>query len=244
MSIVELVPLDKGTRLILDDTIVTTVGRTQNIGCLDKKISRNHAEFYIKPDGTVWIKPIHHNPTFYRTKSNQLVTLTKDEEFQLNDSDEIGLLPNEYFYRISIKSNDEDNEIIESSTIPKSSIQDEESSPIHDSPVKQNELSPMKSDEEEQSPVRKPGSEREGGVILHTARELPVWMAGGSTPEAKPVKGRGKGKAVITPTKPTPSPVKYRTCKHSSLLIRQMIRTSLKSENIQCGSKTGFSHCS
>ena len=110
MSVIELIPLDKGNRLILDHTTVTTIGRTPNIGCLDKKISRNHAELFIKSDGTLWIKPIHHNPTFYKTKTNQLITLTKDQEYQLNDNDEIGLLPNEYFYRISIKSKDKEEE--------------------------------------------------------------------------------------------------------------------------------------
>jgi len=200
MSIVELIPLEKGNRLILDETVVTTIGRTANIGCLDKKISRNHAELYIKSDGTLWIKPIHHNPTFYRTKTNQLITLTKDEEFQLNDNDEIGLLPNEYFYRISIKSKDEEQEITNPSTAPKSPIQEKESSPIN-------------SHDEEQSPSKDQNQESEGGVILHTARALPVWMSKGLTPEPKNAKGRGKSKAVVTPTKITPSPSKYRTCK-------------------------------
>jgi len=104
MSVIELIPLDKGTRFVLDQSIVTTIGRTPNIGCIDKKISRNHAELYVKSDGTLWMKPIHVNPTFYRTKSKELITLKKDEEVQLNHNDEIGLLPNEYFFRISIPS--------------------------------------------------------------------------------------------------------------------------------------------
>ncbi|CAF1413686.1 unnamed protein product [Adineta steineri] len=237
MSIVELIPIEKGNCLILDETTVTTIGRTPNIGCLDKKISRNHAELYIKPDGTVWIKPIHHNPTFYRTKENQLITLTKDQEFQLNDNDEIGLLPNEYFYRISIKPKDEEEEEKreDSSTILKSPIHEEESSPIKDSSVNEYESSPVK-----ESPVKENGSsspvhedelssienynekttpskhsniEPEGGVILHTSRALPVWMSTRSVPESKNAKGRSKSKTVSTPTKttPTPSPSKYRT---------------------------------
>ncbi|CAF1005162.1 unnamed protein product [Rotaria sordida] len=235
MSIIELIPLDKGNRLILDDTIVTTIGRTSNIGCLDKKISRNHAELYVKSDGTLWIKPIHHNPTFYRTKTNQLNTLTKDQEFQLNDNDEIGLLPNEYFYRISIKSKDEQ---INSSTISKSPIQEKESSPVHEeesspvqekesspvhekesspiqekesSPIKEKEFSPIRYQDKEKSLNRDPNLEPEGGVILHTSRALPVWMSTSSIPEPKTPKGRGKGKSTVTPTKPTPSPSKYRT---------------------------------
>ena len=209
MGKVELIPVDKGNRLILDPTSVTTVGRTPNIGCLDKKISRNHAELYIKPDGTVWIKPIHHNPTFYRTQSSPLKTLTKDQEHQLNDKDEIGLLPNEYFYRISIESTeskeeeDEEEEeeefVIGPSAIPKS-------------PKRTRQPSPMEEEEKEKSPARDPSLEPEGGIILHTNRALPAWMSKRAVLEPTNTKGRGKGKPTVTPTKKTPSPSKYRTC--------------------------------
>jgi hypothetical protein len=108
MSIVELIPLNKGNPIILDDTNITTVGRTPDIGCTDNKISRNHAQLFIKSDGTIWIKSIHHNPTFYKTKNNQIVILTKDKEYQLYNNDQFGLLPDEYFYRVSIKSKEEE----------------------------------------------------------------------------------------------------------------------------------------
>ena len=210
MSVIELIPLDKGNRLVLDDTSVTTIGRTANIGCLDKKISRNHAELYIKDDGTVWIKPIHHNPTFYRTKSKQLITLTKDQEHQLNNNDEIGLLPNEYFYRISIESkNNEEEEVREPSAVPKSPVPEREPSP-----VKEKEPLLVKVQDEEESPEKDPSVEADGGIILHTARAIPAWMANCQTPEPKNVKGRGKSK---TPTKPSPSPSKNQTCKYYSL---------------------------
>ncbi|CAM4755284.1 unnamed protein product [Rotaria magnacalcarata] len=228
MSTVELIPLDKGNRLILDDTTVITIGRTPNIGCTDKKISRNHAELNIKPNGTLWIKPIHHNPTFYRTKTNQLTTLTKDQEFQLNDNDEIGLLPNEYFYRISIKQKDEQETLIDSSTVTKSSIHQEqaeeekhiEPSAVSKSPIQQVENSSSYQDKESsrsQSPVKdkSPTSvtkvQPEGGIILHTTRALPAWMSTSSAPETKSPKGRGKGKQTTTPVKASPSPSKYRT---------------------------------
>ena len=134
MPIIELIPLNKGNRVILDDTrTVTTIGRTPEIGCLNNKISRNHAQLFVKSDGTLWIKPIHHNPTFYRTKTNQIVTLTRDKEYQLNDNDQFGLLPDEYFYRVSIKLKGEEIEKNShptqtthpsKSTIPKSPIKD------------------------------------------------------------------------------------------------------------------------
>ena len=197
MPVVELLPLDKGHRLILDPNQVTTVGRTPNIGCVDKKISRNHAELYVKPDGTVWIKPIHSNPTFFKTKTKQLITLDKDQEHQLYDSDEIGLLPTDYFYRISIQSDDE-----EPSTIPKP-IAEATSPPLIESPS------------EDKGPAADPSLEPEGGVILHTKRALPVWMSHVAPAEAKPT----KGSKPTTPVK-TPSPSKRRSCNYLSLSLR------------------------
>ncbi|CAF1309027.1 unnamed protein product [Adineta steineri] len=130
MSIVELIPLNKGNHIILDNTKIITIGRTPNIGCLDNKISRNHAQLFIKIDGTIWIKPIHQNPIFYKTKTNQIVTLTKDKEYQLYNNDQFGLLPDEYFYRVSIKLNNaeinqtENNIDVSSTNISTSSVSD------------------------------------------------------------------------------------------------------------------------
>ena len=224
MFSIELIPLDKGKRYILDQANVTIIGRTPNIGCLDKKISRNHAELYTKFDGTLWIKPIHHNPTFYRTKTSQFIALKKDEEFQLNDDDEIGLLPDEYYYRISLKSKDKQDEHTEMSAIPKSPIQENQPSPIQEnqlSPIQENESSPIKEKRSsliedydgENSSAKSSTLEPEGGVILHIARALPPWMTNSSVPESKATKGRRKGQATITPTKAKSSPSKYRTCK-------------------------------
>jgi hypothetical protein len=157
MLVVELIPLNKGNQVVLDSTTITTIGRTRNIGCSDNKISRNHAQLFIKPDGTVWIKPIHHNPIFYKTTTNQIVRLTKDKEYQLFNNDQFGLLPNEYFYRVSIQSKDEttsdQNQIINVSTIPKS-------------PMKENEILTLENHDEEKSESK--------------TRALPTWMSDSS----------------------------------------------------------------
>jgi hypothetical protein len=181
MPIVELIPLNKGNQFILDNTIITTIGRTPNIGCLDNKISRNHAQLFIKNDGTLWIKPIHHNPTFYKTKTNQIVRLTKDKEYQLYNNDQFGLLPDEYFYRVSIKSNDEkidqnvdQNQIINSSTIPKS-------------PIKENEISTMENHEEDKSES-----------ISDKTRTLPTWISDNSVSTSTHEKQLSKEKSVTT----------------------------------------------
>ncbi|CAF2498507.1 unnamed protein product [Rotaria sp. Silwood2] len=167
MPFIELIPLNKGNHIILDDTIITTIGRTPNIGCLDNKISRNHAQLFIKSDGTLWIKPIHHNPTFYKTKTNQIVTLTKNKEYQLHHNDQFGLLPDEYFYRVSIQSKDkqleklsDSNQIINSSTIPKSSIKDNEVLTIENHDEKKFEVTTSS--------------------ISDKTRALPTWMSNSS----------------------------------------------------------------
>ena len=131
MSKVKLIPINKGNPFTLDGTNITTIGRLPQIGCSDNKISRNHAQLYLKSDGTVWIKSTHQNPTFYKTKTNQIVSLTPNKEYQLYHDDQFGLLPNEYFYRISIASNDveekpnhsEQNSTANSSTAPKTPIE-------------------------------------------------------------------------------------------------------------------------
>ena len=103
MLVVELIPLNEGKRISLDPAVPLTIGRTPMIGCMDNRISRNHAQLHVKPDGTVWIKPVHQNPTFYRTKAKEIVRLTKDKEYQLCNDDQVGLLPDAYFYRVSIQ---------------------------------------------------------------------------------------------------------------------------------------------
>lgn len=103
MSSVELIPLNKGNRIYLTDPTSILIGRTPDVGCLDNRISRKHAQLLMKSDGTVWIKAIHTNPTFYKTKANQIVRLTKDKEYQLHQDDQFGLLPDEYFFRITIQ---------------------------------------------------------------------------------------------------------------------------------------------
>lgn len=194
MPIVELISLNKGNPVILDNTKVTTIGRTPNIGCLDNKISRNHAQLFIKSDGTVWIKPIHHNPTFYKTKTNQIVTLTKDKEYQLYNNDQFGLLPDEYFYRVSIKSKDE--EIRETSdqnqTIPKS-------------PVKENTILTIENHDEEKS-------ELENNDTSHKTRALPTWISDSSVSTSKHNKE-------LTTT----SLAKERICKYCHCLLFEIL---------------------
>jgi hypothetical protein len=191
MPIVELIPLNKGNQLILDNTIITTIGRTPNIGCLDNKISRNHAQLFIKSDGTLWIKSIHHNPTFYKTKTNEIVRLTKDKEYQLFNNDEFGLLPDEYFYRISIKSKDENIEKISDHT------QTINSSTIPKSPIEENKISTIENHEEEKTES-----------ISDKKRALPTWMSNSSASSSTREEKLSKEKILTTPS------VKERTSKY------------------------------
>ena len=55
----------------------------------------------MKKDATLWIKPTHTNPVFYRSAAGKKSQLTKDIEQELNDGDQIGLLPTSFFFRVS-----------------------------------------------------------------------------------------------------------------------------------------------
>ena len=56
----------------------------------------------LKKEGTLFIKPTHTNPVFYRPLNGKTIHLTKDAEQELKDGDQIGLLPTSYFFRVSI----------------------------------------------------------------------------------------------------------------------------------------------
>jgi hypothetical protein len=121
MSIVEFIPLNQGNRIRLTCIDTITIGRTEAIGCIDNRVSRRHAQLSLKSDGTIWIRGIHTNPTFYKTNGKQTVRLTKDKEYQLFHNDQFGLLPDEYCFRVSILSdvvtNQFDRNLHQSTTI-------------------------------------------------------------------------------------------------------------------------------
>lgn len=84
--------------------------------CNDKKISRHHAELIFKNGETLWIKPTHTNPVFYRGSNGKTVQLTKDIEQELKHADQIGLLPTTYFFRIHFSNNANNSNIKEQSS--------------------------------------------------------------------------------------------------------------------------------
>jgi hypothetical protein len=77
--------------------------------CNEKKISRHHAELLLKDDNTLWIKPTHANPVFFRPSNGKTIQLTKDIERELKDSDQIGLLPSSFFFRVSFSTDVNNN---------------------------------------------------------------------------------------------------------------------------------------
>ncbi len=58
----------------------------------------------MKKDDTLWIKPTHTNPVFYRPVNGKTSPLTKDIEQELKDGDQIGLLPTSFFFRVSFST--------------------------------------------------------------------------------------------------------------------------------------------
>lgn len=155
MPKIDLIPLCKGNALSLDDGHSLTLGRSPTIGCLDNKISRNHALLFLKADGSVWIKPLHHNPTFFKTRADQVVSLTQNKEYQLHDNDEFGLLPDEYFYRVSIKAEDEPPAAVNTSTVPKSPVRAASPPTLVDNTARDNEPEPVEEKAPAPAPVRR-----------------------------------------------------------------------------------------
>jgi hypothetical protein len=66
----------------------------------------------LKNDDTLWVKPTHTNPVFYRPAGGKRIQLTKDIEQELKDGDQIGLLPTSFFFRVSFttETNDKKDE--------------------------------------------------------------------------------------------------------------------------------------
>lgn len=63
----------------------------------------------MKDDNTLWIKPTHANPVFYRPSNGKTIQLPKDIERELKDGDQIGLLPSSFFFRISFATDVNNN---------------------------------------------------------------------------------------------------------------------------------------
>ncbi|CAF1052583.1 unnamed protein product [Rotaria sp. Silwood1] len=106
---VELIPIAEGNRITVKENEKVIVGRGSSLGCNEKKISRHHAELLLKDDNTLWIKPTHANPVFYRPLNGKTIQLTKDVERELNDGDQIGLLPSSFFFRVSFSTDENNN---------------------------------------------------------------------------------------------------------------------------------------
>ena len=92
----------------------------------------------MKGDHTLWIKPTHANPVFYRPPSGKTIQLPKDIERELHDGDQIGLLPSSFFFRVSFSidvnnnngNNDSDSDSNVDSMYGWEKGKEEKSSPI------------------------------------------------------------------------------------------------------------------
>ena len=62
----------------------------------------------MKKDNTLWVKPTHTNPVFYRPSGGKRIQLTKDVEQELKDGDQVGLLPTTFFFRVSFSKETDD----------------------------------------------------------------------------------------------------------------------------------------
>ncbi|CAG5127096.1 unnamed protein product [Candidula unifasciata] len=79
----------------------TVIGRGQFLQVTDKRVSRSHALLEVS-DGKLYITPTHTNPCFLRTQnSKEQRALARDVKQHLDHGDEFGLLPDQFFYKVS-----------------------------------------------------------------------------------------------------------------------------------------------
>ncbi|UJR37518.1 hypothetical protein I4U23_030220 [Adineta vaga] len=127
---VELIPNNEGNRITVKKNEKVIVGRGSSLGCNEKKISRHHAELLLKDDNTLWIKPTHTNPVFYRSSNGKTTQLPKDIERELKDGDQIGLLPSNFYFRVSFSIDFNNNNDSDSDSLYEWKKEDIKSSPI------------------------------------------------------------------------------------------------------------------
>ncbi|CAF1934933.1 unnamed protein product [Rotaria magnacalcarata] len=170
---IELTPVSEGNRIIVKINEKLIIGRGSSLGCNDKKISRHHAELLLKNDETLWIKPVHTNPVFYRALNGKTVHLTKDIEQELKDGDQIGLLPTSFFFRINF-SNDVNNnkdEFFASSDQQSKNV-------LHE--VKSSDVEPKPSIQDSDSSCLKSTKDQDESELLDSnkkPRKLPTWIS-------------------------------------------------------------------
>ncbi|CAF0956529.1 unnamed protein product [Adineta steineri] len=165
-SKVELVPISEGNRVTVKENDKIIIGRGSSLGCNDKKISRQHAELLLKKDQTLWIKPTHSNPVFYRPLNCKTIHLTKDIEQELKDGDQIGLLPTTFFFRISFSTDTNNNKDATSSKCIDNHISIDTSKRLTTDVDNVTTSSSIKDQEESQS--------ENSNKLL---RKLPAWMS-------------------------------------------------------------------
>ncbi|BFZ11933.1 hypothetical protein BsWGS_14972 [Bradybaena similaris] len=108
----------------------TVIGRGQFLQVTDKRVSRSHALLEIS-DGKLYITPTHTNPCFMRIKgSKDQKALARDVKQHLDHGDEFGLLPDQFFYRVSypqLNGNERDELKKEDSSLKSESLASAES---------------------------------------------------------------------------------------------------------------------
>ncbi|CAL1278329.1 unnamed protein product [Larinioides sclopetarius] len=103
MSQITLKPLDDGQKAVEIPLGKTTIGRGPFLGCIDKKVSRNHAVLEVTSKGEVYLTPTHVNPCFYQpTADSPGQILKKDTPHKLENGDSFSLLPRAYRYQLIV----------------------------------------------------------------------------------------------------------------------------------------------
>lgn len=85
------------------------IGRGDLLNVTDKRVSRKHA-IIIVSDERITLTSIHQNPCFFRpAKGNALTVIKQNEDNELNDGDQFSLLPETYWFKIKVRSDENES---------------------------------------------------------------------------------------------------------------------------------------
>lgn len=102
-ALVELKALDTSNHVVKLHIGRHVIGRGPLLGCVDKRISRNHGVIEISADGTIELESTHLNPCFHQKKGNdKCVAVSKTSKVTLEAGDKFSLLPSSCSYEVIV----------------------------------------------------------------------------------------------------------------------------------------------
>ncbi|XP_061579805.1 aprataxin and PNK-like factor isoform X2 [Cololabis saira] len=203
MSGFHLVPVDGGDPVHLPPG-ETLLGRGSLLGVSDKRVSRHHGLLQ-NLDGQLRVKPIHVNPCFIQTESNdEPRPLQKDCWYPLRHGELLSLLPGRFVFRVEAvgggrRAPSQTSEEEEPLGVPGPDAEAVPASPAESLRDQEKAGSPGNS-------FTKAGDGGDGAPSAHRKRVLPAWMMAADVASTTPSSTVGVQSPVKTSKRPAARP--------------------------------------